>query len=263
MLVEDQAAECGGQGVEGAGYGAGEPGAEAGAEGRGGMEDALEERARPACAWRRDVDVRATGDQGDVGSGFVEQGGGVERAGATAKDGDVAVFELGEGGVIGGVGEEIGGEVAEVFGEVRKGGDAGGEDDVAGEEGFAAFEGDLEAFRCCVDGDDLALLECRDEAAGELASVGDEVFERHGELGGVVLAAGEGAEVFEGEVCRTRREVGGEAVGLELHGGGHLSRPRLHGPSKDAEGDAGLAEMRGEREPIGASADDGNLYNRL
>ena len=216
-----------------------------------------------------DVDLVGAGEEGDAGIGFVQDGGGVERTGSAADDGDVVVGEVVEGAVRGGVGDHVLGEMAEVLWDVLEEADAGGEDDVAGEESIAIFEGDeegafaagsvggwLQVGALARDGGDVEFFEGGHVAAGEFAAVGDEVIERDGVVGRSVVASGEFAEVFESEGDGACGEIGGKAVRLELHAFRHLGGPGMHGFAEDSKGDTGLSQVSCERKSIGSGTDD-------
>jgi len=261
VLVDEKVADVAWEGLEDAGEVTGEPGAEAFAQRRGRMAEALVERALALTCRLGFVDVNlvSAGEEGDAGAYFVQQGGGIEGAGTTADDGDVVVGELIEGAVRGGVGDHVLGEMAEVLRDVLEEADACREDDVASEDVVATFESDAEGafavLALALDGGDVEFFEGGDIAAGEFLTVGDEVFDGDWVVGWRVIAAGELAEVLQGERDGACGEVGGEAVGLELHADGHLGGPGMHGLPEDSKGDTGLAQVGCERKAVGSGTD--------
>src|SRR5271166_1109821 len=106
---------------------------------------------------------------------------------------------------------------------------------------------------------DRRLLEVRHEAALERATIIDEILEARGyakiRIGDIPFAA----IALEREAARRVIEAGGETIRLQQHAPRHLRGPSFHGLAENSVWNVAGRQVRGNRKPVGAGADDDDL----
>src|SRR5579872_758657 len=196
-----------------------------------------------------------------VGARFLQQSREIERGSATADDDHISSAERLDFTMTGAMGKKFVGQMREIFGNVVEMRDPYCKHDVADVEGFAVFKVQPEAARQPFHTGDEPLFQFRHHAVAESQSVGYECVDFYGHAGMGVFDTAPGAELFERKGALGIVNIRGEAVRLKHHAFWHVRQPAIHGAAENAEGNAAMAEMRGNRKPIGACADDGSIQH--
>jgi len=120
------------------------------------------------------------GDEVNFGACFLKEAGEIGRGGACAEDSDGAAVEAIHRCVLRAVGDEALRKIGEDLGDVTEMGDAHGDNNSTGMDGFAGLCGEGEAVRRRGEEDDVGLFEVGDKAPLEFQSVRDEMFDGNG-----------------------------------------------------------------------------------
>src|SRR6516164_1059889 len=122
---------------------------------------------------------------------------------------------------------------------------------------FIIFKSQTEATGETVELCDQFWLQVRGKTFLEGQTVGNKRFKTNRNIRSVILDAFLRAKMRQGEGGLWVRKTRCKSIGLKQHALRHVVAPRIHGPAKDAVRDRGCPQMRGQRQAVRPSTDDG------